>query len=401
MRRVVITGLGPVSSIGVGSAQFAEAVFAGRSGVAAVESFDVTGFPYVLAAEVRGFEPASILERLDPADWGRASLFAATAARLAVRDARLDLGVVGPHRVACVLGTTSGESKIVEALAAAFVAGGADAWDEADLARLPAGRLAAAAAAEVGAMGEVTTLTTACSASNYAIGYGYDLVAYGEADAVLVGGADAVCRWAHAGFYRLGALAEHACCPFDRDRSGIITGEGGAVLLLESFEHAEARGAHAYAEVLGYAQNCDAHHMVAPDAESIAACMQLAHRNAGVEPADIDYVSAHGTGTPANDAVEAEALRKVFGEAVPPVSSIKSMLGHTMGAASGFGAMAAVLAIVRAQLPPTINWRSPDPELPWIDPVPNRPRPAEVRVAQNDGFAFGGNNAIVMLGRLR
>src|SRR6266498_398811 len=223
----------------------------------------------------------------------------------------------------------------------------------------------------------------------------------GEADVVLAGGADSMCRWAHAGFFRLGALTGTACAPFDRDRSGILTGEGGAVLLLETFEHARARGARIYAELLGYGLNCDANHPVSPDLDSVAECMRLAHRNAGVKPEEVDYICAHGTGTPAHDLVEGRAIRDVFGPQPPPVSSIKSMIGHTMGAACGFGAIAAVMAIDRGFLPPTINWVTPDPELAGIDPVPNIARPADVRVAQNDGFAFGGNNAIVMLGAAR
>jgi len=207
-----------------------------------------------------------------------------------------------------------------------------------------------------------------------------------------------VCRWVHAGFLRLGTLAKDACSPFDRNRTGILTAEGGAALLLETLEHARSRRAVAYAEVLGYGLNCDADHMVAPNAASIAACIRLAHRNASVRPSDINYICAHGTGTPANDSAEALAIRQVFGEQMPPVSSIKSMLGHTMGAASGFGAIASALAIAKGFLPPTTNWANPDPEMHGLDPVPNVARSAKVRVVQNNGFAFGGNNAIVILG---
>jgi 3-oxoacyl-[acyl-carrier-protein] synthase II len=181
----------------------------------------------------------------------------------------------------------------------------------------------------------------------------------------------------------------------------MIPAEGGAVLVLESADFAHARGVVPYVEVLGYGLNCDAQNMVAPDVGMITECMRLAHRNAGVCPNDIDYVCAHGTGTTANDATEAQALLDAFDGRVPPVSSIKSMLGHTMGAASAFGVMASALAIAHGFLPPTINWRTPDPATAWLDPIPNQARPARVRVAQNNGFAFGGNNAIVLLGALR
>jgi 3-oxoacyl-[acyl-carrier-protein] synthase II len=398
-RRVVVTGIGPVSSIGIGTTAFSAALRAGATGAAPVRSFDATGFPHVYAAEVPDFDPSRHLTRVDPAGWGRSSQFAATAARLAVTDAGLDTDRMPADRIGVVMGTTSGESQVLEALTAHAVAGGGgSAFDPAVLATLPAGRLANAASTELGAAGESVTLATACSASNYAIGYGYDLLACGDADVMVVGGADSVCRWAHAGFYRLGALSERACSPFDRHRSGILTAEGGIALVLEAKDHADARGARCYAEVLGYGLNCDARHMVAPDPDSIAQCMRIAHRNAGIKPQDVDYICAHGTGTTANDHAEALAVRAVFGTQPPPMSSIKSMLGHTMGAACGFGAAAAILAVCEGWLAPTINWSSPDPAFDWLDPVPNRARTARVRTAQNNGYAFGGNNCITVFG---
>jgi len=398
MHRVAVTGLGPVSSIGIGVAAFAAALRAGRCGTGPVRSFDSTGFPYVNGGEVAGFDPYAVVRRIRPAEWGRSSQFAAAAARLAADDAGLAPGDVAAHRAGAVIGTTSGESQVVEALTAAQVAAGLSALPPRLLRQAPAVRLANAVSAELGFAGESVTLATACSASNYALGYAYDLIATGEADVMVAGGADSVCRWAHAGFYRLGALTERVCSPFDLNRSGILVGEGGAALLLESLEHATARRARIYAEVLGYGLTCDASHMVAPNAVSIAACMRRAHANAGISPADVDYISAHGTGTPANDAVEAQAVLEVFGDHPPPISSIKSMLGHTMGAASGFGAVSATLAIAEGFLPPTVNWSTPDPALGGLDPIPNVARPAAVRLVQNNGFAFGGNNAITILG---
>ncbi|WFE65111.1 beta-ketoacyl-[acyl-carrier-protein] synthase family protein [Micromonospora sp. WMMD714] len=401
MRRVVVTGLGPVSSIGTGVTAFGASLRAGRSGISPITSFDPSGFPYRNGGEVRDFDPAAWLRRLPTARWGRSSQFAAAAARLAADDAKLDLDTVDRTRAHAVIGTTSGESVVLEALTARLVEAGFDAMPPELVEQLPAGRLAHAVSEELGLRGDSLTLATACSASNYAIGYAYDLLVTGESDVVFAGGADSVCRWAHAGFFRLGALTEHACSPFDRDRSGIITGEGGAVLALETWEHAEARGAHVYAEVLGYGLNCDANHPVAPDRDSIAACIRTAHRNAGITPDQVDYICAHGTGTPANDLVEAQAVLDVFGPQPPPISSIKSMIGHTMGAASGFGAIASALAVEQGFLPPTVNWTHPDPQLTGIDPVPNEARSATVRMVQNNGFAFGGNNAIVVLGAAR
>ncbi|MFD6325629.1 beta-ketoacyl-[acyl-carrier-protein] synthase family protein [Streptomyces sp. NPDC058442] len=399
-RRVVITGLGPVSSIGIGVKAFGQGLRDGASGISAISSFDSSGFPHYMAGEVPDFEPHALLRTLSPSEWGRTSLFAAAAARLAVADAGLDEETLAGAAAGSSIGTTSGESQVIEALTAEWVDGGLSGVSPAYAAQVPAARLAAAVNQELGLTGEAVTLSTACSASNYALGYAYDQIVTGDADYMIAGGADSVCRWAHAGFYRLGALTKEVCTPFDKDRSGILTGEGGAALFLETLESATERGAHIYAEVLGYGLNCDANHMVAPDPVSIAACMRRAHRNAGISPADVDYICAHGTGTPANDAMEAQAVVEVFGDRPPPISSIKSMLGHTMGAASGFGAIACALAIDEGFLPPTTNYRTPDPALPAIDPVPNESRPARLKIVQNNGFAFGGNNAITILGQV-
>ncbi len=397
LNRVVVTGVGPVSSIGIGAEAFALALREGRSGISPIRSFDTTGFPHIRAGEVHEFQPEQIVRRIDPSCWGRSSLFAAAAARLAVTDAGLDCEAVPSDRIAVVMGTTCGETRAMEELTRQVVSEGFESMSPELIRQLPANRVANAASEELDAAGESLTVAAACAASNYALGYAYDTLAEGDADVVVAGGAESVCRFVHAGFFRLGVLTEKACKPFDRDRNGILTAEGGAALVLETLDHARARGANPYAELLGYGLNCDANHMVAAEPARIAECMRLAHRHAGVEPGEIDYVSAHGTGTPANDSAEARAVRDVFGERMPPVSSIKSMIGHCMGAASGFGAIASVLAIRHGFLPPTINWTTPDPGMPGLDPVPNQSRAAQVRVVQNNGFGFGGNNAILIL----
>ncbi|MGP3947298.1 beta-ketoacyl-[acyl-carrier-protein] synthase family protein [Streptomyces sp. 7N604] len=399
MRRVVITGVGPVSSIGIGAAAYSVALQAGANGVSPIAGFDSSGFPYYMAGEVHEFRPERMLRRLSADEWGRTSLFAAAAARLAVADAGIDEDELAAARAGSSMGTTGGESQVLERLTDQSLTAGFDGLDAGLVRQVSSARLSHAVNRELRLTGDAVTLSTACSASNYALGYAYDLIRTDEADYMLAGGADSVGRWSHAGFYRLGALTEKACSPFDKNRSGIITGEGGAALFLESLESAQARGARIYAEVLGYGLNCDATHMVAPDRDSIAACMRLAHRNAGTAPADVDYICAHGTGTPANDLVEAGAVVEVFDGNPPPISSTKSMLGHTMGAASALGAIASALGIAESFIPPTINYNTPDPQMPEIDPVPNQARRTEVRIAQVNGFAFGGNNAIVMLGR--
>lgn len=400
MRRVVVTGLGPVSSVGTGAEAFGASIRAGRSGVSPISSFDASGFPHRNAGEVKDFAPDALLDRLDPDEWGRSSLFAAAAAKLAAADAGLGTGELSRAGAGSVLGTTSGESPIIERLTEEEVERGWENQTAHLYEQVPAARLAYAVNRELGLTGEAMTLATACSAGNYALGYAYDLVRFGDADIMLAGGADSVLRWAHAGFYRLGAVAEEVSSPFDLHRSGIITAEGGAVLVLETLDGARARGARIYAEVLGYGLNCDADHMVSPNPAGIAECVRRAHANAGVKAEDVDYVCAHGTGTPANDLAEATAHLEVFGEDPPPISSVKSMLGHTMGASSAFGAIASLIGMRDGFLPPTINFSDHDPALGGIDPVPNEARPADLDVVQNNGFAFGGNNAITVFGRV-
>ncbi|MFC0435597.1 beta-ketoacyl synthase [Kutzneria buriramensis] len=400
-RRVVVTGLGVVSNIGVGAEAFAESLRAGRTGTSPIASFDPAGFPVTMAGEVPGFDPAALVEHIEPARWGRSGQFAAAAARLAVRDAGIDPELLSRANAGSIMGTTGGESTVMQKLTEQWVRDGLPAIDPALAGQAPASQIATAVNSELRLTGEAQTVPTACSASNFAIGYGYDLVRTGEADFILAGGADSVNRATHAGFFQLGALAEDLCRPFDAERTGILTAEGGVALLLEPLTSAVGRGATIYAEVLGYGVNCDARHMVNPDAASIAECIRLAHEAAGIGPADVDYICAHGTGTPTNDATEIAAVRKVFGDEVPPISSIKSMIGHSMGAASGLGAVACCKALEQGFLPPTANLRRTDPALgPDLDCVPGRSRPARLDIVQNHGFAFGGNNAITIFGRV-
>ncbi|GAB1327014.1 beta-ketoacyl-[acyl-carrier-protein] synthase family protein [Streptomyces sennicomposti] len=398
-RRVVLTGFGVISSIGIGAEEFTESLRAGRSGVSPISLFDVTGFAHVNGCEVQNFEPGRWISRTPVRELGRASRFAVAAAVMALRDAGLDPAELAGRRGLVSVGTTDGESYELDRLVAAELADGPEHMDPETVRRVSAARLSTAIAHELDLTDvEAPTIATACSAGNYAIGYGFDAVSSGEVEYALCGGADAMCRKTFTGFYRLGTIAPEQCSPFDVDRKGILTGEGAGVLVLESLDSALARGATIYAEVLGYGLNCDAYHQVAPKGDSVAQCMSLALENAGVKPEEVDLISAHGTGTKANDVTEANAIRKVFGDAPPRTVSLKSMLGHTMGAASALGAIACGLAITHGFVPPTINHRRTDPEC-RIDCVPNHAVEADLRIVQNNGLAFGGNNAIVILGR--
>jgi 3-oxoacyl-[acyl-carrier-protein] synthase II len=398
-RRIVVTGIGVISSIGVGPAEFTAGLRAGRSGVSPVTAFDPAGFEHVNACEVHGFLPGNWIRRTPLGQLSRAARFSVAAARMAVEDAALSADQLARQRGHISVGTTDGGSREIDELTEAELAAGPGSWDPTVVRTIPAVRLSTAIAAELGLSNvEAATLTTACSAGNYAIGSGLDAIRLGEADYALCGGADAVCRKTFTAFYRLGTIAPDCCRPFDKDRQGILTGEGAAVMVLETLESARARGARVYAEVLGYGLNCDAFHPVAPDQDSIARCMRIALDDAGVRPAEVDLISAHGTGTKANDITECRAINDVFAGRPPRTVSLKSMIGHTMGAARAIAAAACALAITHGFIPPTINHRETDPDC-EIDCVPNHQVPADLRIVQSNGLAFAGNNAVVLFGK--
>jgi 3-oxoacyl-[acyl-carrier-protein] synthase II len=397
--RVVITGCGVISSIGTGVGEFGAALRAGRSNVRPVAQFATDGFAHNNSCEVADFEPARWIRRTNLDELGRASQFSTAAARLAVEDAGMDAATLADGRCLISIGTTDGDSHGLDQLVAQEIAGGPMSMDPVLAKRVAASRLSTAIARELDlGNAEVSTIATACSAGNYAIGNGYDAIRLGEADFALCGGADAVCRKTFTAFYRLRSIAVDCCRPFDKNRTGILTGEGAGVLMMESLDSALARGARIYSEVLGYGLSCDAHHPVAPHQPGLARCMDLALRNAGVKPSEVDLISAHGTGTKANDKTEIAAIRDLYGAQVPRIVSMKSMLGHTMGAASSLAAIGCAVAITDGFIPPTINHVETDPEC-AIDCVPNESVEADLRIVQNNGWAFGGNNAVVILGR--
>lgn len=397
-RRVVITGLGAVSAIGVGAEAYGAGLRAGRDAAKPVSSSALKDFGHANACEIGDFDPSRWIETLDPAALGRAAWFGLAAARMAVAGLPLDTLRGRPSVVA--MGTAYGEASTdLDRLAEQEVEHGPAGMDAELARRMNAGRLAATVAHELGLYDtEAVTVPTACSAGNYAIGYGVDAIRFGDADLALCGGADALCRKTMAGFTRLGAMAPDRCRPFDRDRKGMLAGEGSGVLLLEELDHARTRGARIHAEVLGYGLSCDAEHPVAPAEDGVARCMRLALRDAGVEPGEVDLVSAHGTATQANDVTEARAVHAVFGDRPPRTVGLKSMIGHTLGASAALGAVGCVLAITGGFVPPTINHVETDPECD-LDCVPNTAVEAELRVVQSNALAFGGNNAVVLFGR--
>jgi len=397
MERIVVTGLGVVSSIGCSIAEFEAGMREGRSGMAPGKNFNLAGFDNVRACEVKDFDPSKYLENTDANTVARSSQFSIAAARMALEDAGLDLSELRGQRIPVIIGTTDGESQPLDEVARIWAEDGLGAVPAGLFAKSATGSIPNAVSREFGLTGSSKCISTACSAGNYAIGNALDLLRDGDAEIAICGGSDSVCRKTYSGFFRLGTIAPEKCQPFDLNRKGILTGEGSGILVLETLASAKRRGARIYAEVLGYGLSCDADHMVSPNKDSVANCIRVAHESAGVAPGDVDYVCAHGTGTAANDTVESGAIKLVFGDKTPAVSSIKSMVGHSMGAASAIASIACILAIRGDFMPPTVNHETVDPDC-VRDCIPNTSRHRKVRIAQNNGFAFGGNNAITIYG---
>jgi 3-oxoacyl-[acyl-carrier-protein] synthase II len=391
-----------IASIGTGREMLWRNLLAGCCGVGPVEAFDTQAFPVHRGAEVKDFQAADYVRVLSPAQMGRASQFAIAAARLALQDAGLQVEEMDLEHAGVAIGTTSGEPRVIEQFDDRYVGGRLQEVGAEFATTYPCNVLAVHVASELGFGGEVTTIPTACAAGNYAIAYAMDALRSGRANVMLAGGADSFSRITYTGFARLGAIAPDLCRPFDVNRKGMIPAEGAGVLVLESLDHALARGARIYAEIAGYGLSCDAHHMTAahPEGDGAARAMEMALRNSAMRPEQVDYISAHGTGTQTNDRLETIAIKRVFKDNAYriPISSIKSMLGHTMGAASAIEAICCVLAIAENLIPPTINLDNPDPDCD-LDYVPNYAREHQVAVAMNNAYAFGGNNSSVIFKR--
>jgi 3-oxoacyl-[acyl-carrier-protein] synthase II len=396
---IVVTGLGMVTPIGTGREEFWNALIAGKCGFGPVQSFNTSGYSVHLGAEILDFEPKDHVVRLGTRVIGRSSQLAIAAARLALTDASLDLETIDRRRAGVCVGTTSGEPHFIERFDDRYVQGDIANAGDGLIRGYPCHVVPSHVAAELEFAGETMMIPTACAAGNYAIAHASDVLRAGRADIMLAGGADCFSRITYTGFARLGAIAPELCQPFDRNRKGMVPGEGAGFLLLERKDQAIARGARIYCEVAGYGLSCDAHHMTAahPQGEGASRAMVMALKQSGVAAEDVDYISAHGTGTPTNDRLETIAMKKTFGELAYriPVSSVKSMLGHTMGAASAIEAAVCALAIIHQQIPPTMNMHEQDPECD-LDFVPNQARKRKVKVAMNNAYAFGGNNSSLL-----
>jgi len=395
-KRIVVTGLGIVSSIGIGKDEFWKNLIQGKSGISKVESFDTSKHFTHNGGEVKNFKPEEFMNKKKTGLMGRASQLAIAAAKLALKDSRLDKKALKNMRTAICMGTTGGESQEIEAMDATWTNKSHEQIDSMSVIQYPVNSISSNVALELKTTGITRMFTTACAAGNYAIGYGYDLLQLGKTDIAIAGGTDAFSYLAFTGFNQLGAVAPDKCQPFDKNRKGMMVGEGAGVLVLEALESALERNTPIYAELLDYGLSCDAFHMTNPQVEGVTKCMQNALKQSGVSSEDVDYVCAHGTGTKHNDKTESQAINNIFGNKRVAVSSIKSMLGHTMGAASAIETIACCLAANSGIIPPTINFEAPDPECD-IDCVPNAARKQTVNVALNNGFAFGGNNSCLVV----
>ncbi|MFZ5814491.1 MAG: beta-ketoacyl-ACP synthase II [Bacillota bacterium] len=409
MKRVVITGMGAITPLGLSVAEFWESLVAGRSGVGPITRFDTSDFEVKIAAEVKGFVPGEHLDRKEARRMDRYTQFAVAAAKQAWADAGLELDGLDAERCGVYLGSGIGGMETFSEEIGVLMQKGNRRVSPFMVPMMIANMAAGMIAIQFRLQGPNMTTVTACSSANNAIGEAYHAIKAGRADLMVTGGSEAsVLPIAVAGFNNMQALStrneepEKASRPFDKGRDGFVMGEGGGILILESLEHALQRGARIYAEVIGYGCAADAHHMVQPpeNGEGGARAMRRALQDAGLEPSAIGYINAHGTSTPQGDIAETRAIKAVFGDHAfkLAVSSTKSMHGHLLGAAGAVELIATVMALREGVLPPTINQENPDPECD-LDYVPNQARRAEVEVGLSNSFGFGGQNATVIVRR--
>jgi 3-oxoacyl-[acyl-carrier-protein] synthase II len=402
-RRVVVTGLGALSPVGNNAEEFWSSLVQGRSGVGPITKFDTEGYPTRIAGEVRNFDPLNFVDKKDARRLDPYLQYAVASSVLAVQDAALDTGKVDSTRFGVLIGSGIGGITTLLESHRNLLEKGPDRVSPFFIPMLIVNMASGLVSIRFGARGPNSSVVTACATGNHAIGDSFKIIQRGDADVMIAGGSEAIIvPLTIAGFCSMKAMSTRndeptkAMRPFDATRDGFVCGEGAGILVLELLEHALARDARIYAEIVGYGMTGDAHHMTAPDPEGdgAARAMAMAVRDAGLEPSAIGYINAHGTSTPYNDKFETLAIKSVFGEHARrlAVSSTKSMTGHLLGAAGGVEAIATVLALHHGVLPPTINYETPDPECD-LDYIPNQARKQHVEVALSNAFGFGGTNA--------
>ena len=407
MKRVVVTGLGLISPLGIGIKENWDNLMNGVSGVREVTSFDTTGFATRIAAEVRDFDPLKFIDKKEARRMDRFTQFAVAATKLAIEDAGLDLSKINPERAGIFIGSGIGGIKTLEEQAAVLREKGPDRVSPFFVPMMIANMAGGQIAITFGLTGPNETIVSACASGANAVGDAFRYLQRGDVDIAVAGGAEAaITPLSFAGFCSMKAMStrndepEKASRPFDKDRDGFVMGEGAGILILETLEHALARGARIYGEIVGYGVTSDAYHITAPDPEGkgAARAMELALKDARLNPEDIDYINAHGTSTPLNDKVETFAIKKVFGEHAYKlmVSSTKSMTGHLLGAAGGIETIYSILAVFFNQVPPTLNCDEPEEGLD-LDYVPNTGRDVLVKAALSNSLGFGGHNVSLIV----
>lgn len=401
-KRVVVTGLGAVTPIGNTLQDYWEGLLSGRNGIGPITLFDPSSHSCRIAGEVKGFDPHDYLEKKEAKRMDRFAQFAIAASKQAIADASFEINELSAEQVGIVIGNGIGGMKVMEDQQTIYLDRGPDRCSPFMVPMMIANMAAGLTAIHTGAKGPNSCVVTACAAGSNAVGDAFRLIQNGYAQAMLCGGTEAaVTPLSVAGFAAARAVSTrnddplHACRPFDRDRDGFVMGEGAGILLLEELEHALARGAKIYAEMVGYAMTCDAYHMTSPvpGGEGATRAMLLALKDAGLSPQQVSYINAHGTSTAANDKTETNAIKNALGDHAYKiaVSSTKSMTGHLLGGSGGIEAVATVMAVANDKVPPTINLDNPDPECD-LDYVPHHSRDCPVNVALSNSFGFGGHN---------
>jgi 3-oxoacyl-[acyl-carrier-protein] synthase II len=406
LNRVVITGLAAVTALGQDLETFWGNLTAGKSGVSHIENFDVSEYPTRIAAEIKDFNPEQYFDKKEARRMDRFVQFAVAASMNALKDANLDVREgTDPERVGVSVGSGIGGLSTWEEQHRTLLEKGPKRVSPFFIPMIIANMASGQISMVTGAKGPNSTAVTACATGTHSIGDSFKMIQRGDADVMICGGAEAtITPIGVAGFCSLRAMSTRneeplkASRPFDVDRDGFVMGEGSGVLILESLEHAQKRGARIYAEVIGYGMSGDAYHMTDPDPDGAARCMAKAIKDAGISADQIDYINAHGTSTPVGDRSETTAIKKALGEHAykVAVSSTKSMTGHLLGAAGGVEAVICGLTITRGLIPPTINLDQQDPECD-LDYVPNVARKADVRIAMSNSFGFGGHNATIIM----
>lgn len=405
-RRVVVTGVGMITPLGVSTAESWENLLAGRPGIRKITQFDASAFPTQIAGEVVGFRPEDYIEEKEVRKMDRFIHFALAATRMALDDAGLNITDVNAERVGVIVGSGIGGLHAIEHYHSVYLEKGPRRISPFFIPMLIINLAAGQISIRFRAKGPNSAVATACATGSHAIGDAFKIIQRGDADAMIAGGTEAVITpLGVGGFNAMKALStrnhepEKASRPFDRDRDGFVMGEGAGIVILESLEQATMRGARIYAEVVGYGMTADAYHVTAPPpgGEGAARCMELALKDAGLSPSAVDYINAHGTSTKYGDELETAAIKTVFKEHAYKlcVSSTKSMTGHLLGAAGGVEAVITVLSIYHGAVPPTINLDNPDPECD-LDYVPHKSRNIPITSALTNSFGFGGTNACLL-----